>query len=189
MNVLDWFRRFWKFLKEDSWQSWIVSLILAFVVIKFVFFPLLSFVMGTSLPLVVVESCSMYHSAGFDEWWNENGEWYELNGITKSDFREFGFRNGINKGDIVLVGGRGGFDVGDVIIFESSFRHPLIHRVVDLDLLATKGDNNPGQLGAEQDIPEEDVLGRSLMRIPYAGWIKLIFFEGTRPADQRGFCS
>jgi signal peptidase I len=188
MNVLEWPKRFWNFLKEDSWQSWLVSLILAFVAIKFVFFPLLSFAMATPLPLVVIESCSMYHGQSFDEWWQENGDWYEVNGISKAEFREFSFRNGMNKGDIVLVTGRGGYSVGEVIIFESTFRHPLIHRIVDENPLGTKGDNNPGQLAAEQSILEEDVLGKALVRVPWAGWIKLIFFEGTRPADQRGFC-
>ena len=61
MDVKESLKKFWAFLQEDSWQSWVVSLILIIIIIKFVFFPLLSFVTGTTLPLVVVESCSMYH--------------------------------------------------------------------------------------------------------------------------------
>ena len=83
MKIFDWWKKFWKFLKKDTWQSWVVSLILAFIIIKFIFFPGLSFVMGTSLPLVVVESCSMYHEADFEKWWESNSAWYERNGITK----------------------------------------------------------------------------------------------------------
>jgi len=55
------------FLQEDSWASFGVTLLLAFVIIKFIFFPGLSLITGTSLPLVIVESCSMYHHEdGFD---------------------------------------------------------------------------------------------------------------------------
>ena len=183
------FFRFWKFLKEDTWQSWLVSLVLAFVIIKFVFFPVLSFSMGTPLPLVVVESCSMYHSTDFDGWWESNAVWYNRKDITKSGFGDFPFRNGLNKGDIILVLGRGDYEVGDVIVFKSEFKFPLIHRIVETDpVVGTKGDNNFNQLPQEQEIPEEEILGKSLVRVPGLGWTKLIFFEGTRPLDQRGFC-
>ncbi len=189
MNKSNPIKRFWRFLNEDTWQSWLVSLILAFVFIKFIFFPVLSFMTGTSLPLVVVESCSMYHSVSdLDKWWNQNGLWYEQNGITKEEFQYFKFSNGLNKGDIVFVYGRGDRKIGDIIIFESEFRNPLIHRVVGLDPIETKGDKNPGQLDQELDIKEDDVLGKAVARVPGLGWIKLIFFEGTRSESQRGFC-
>ena len=77
MNIFKGLGRFWNFLKEDTWQSWLVSLVLAFLIIKFIFFPSLSFFLATPLPLVVVESCSMYHSAGFDSWWDSNTGWYD----------------------------------------------------------------------------------------------------------------
>jgi len=64
--------KFWKFLNEDSWQSWIVSLILIVLFIKLILFPGLSYLTGSSLPLVVVESCSMYHESNFDSWWDKN---------------------------------------------------------------------------------------------------------------------
>jgi signal peptidase I len=181
--------RFWGFLKEDTWQSWLVSLILAFVIIKFIFFPVLSFAMGTPLPLVVVESCSMYHSTDFDGWWESNAVWYDRKDITKGDFEDFPFSGGLSKGDIILVSGWGGHEVGDVIVFESQFRFPLIHRVVEINpVVGTKGDNNFNQLPQEREISEEEILGKSLVRVPGLGWVKLIFFEGSRPSDQRGFC-
>ena len=82
----NWLVGFWRFLKKDTWQSWIVSLILAFVFIKFIFFPVLSWVFATSLPLVVVESCSMYHPDDFDSWWSSNGAWYEAHAISQEEF-------------------------------------------------------------------------------------------------------
>ena len=189
MNVLGVLKDFWRFLKKDTWQSWLVSLVLAFIVIKFILFPGMSFVLATPLPLVVVESCSMYHSGDFDDWWNSNDLWYEDKGIEREDFEEFPFKNGLNKGDIILVTGRGGYEVGDIIIFNSEFRHPLIHRIVeDDDNLGTKGDHNFDQLPQEKNIAEGQVLGKSVARVPGLGWAKLIFFEAFKLPSQRGFC-
>ena len=149
----------------------------------------MSLVTGSPLPLVVVESCSMYHSNSFDKWYEQNGLWYENKKINEDSFTEFPFKNGLNKGDIILVYNRGNFKVGDIIIFSSDFAHPLIHRVVEKgNKIGTKGDNNFDQLEAEKNINSEDVLGRAIVRIPGLGWIKLIFFEGSRPERQRGFC-
>ena len=182
------FLKFWRFLKKDTWQSWIVSLVLAFVFIKFIFFPFLSWAFATSLPLVVVESCSMYHPDDFDSWWNRNGAWYEAHGMDNEEFEGFKFKNGLNKGDIVLVSGRGGYNQGEVLIFSSQYRYPLIHRLVRVDPYDTKGDNNFGQLPGETDIQPEQFVGRAVGRVPGLGWIKLIFFEGSKPKEQRGFC-
>src|SRR3990167_1672688 len=99
-------KKFWAFLKKDTWQSWLVSLVLAFIFIKFIFFPFLSWVFSTSLPLVVVESCSMYHQDDFDSWWSRNEAWYDSHGISREEFEQFRFTNGLNKGDIILVSGR-----------------------------------------------------------------------------------
>jgi signal peptidase I len=181
--------RFWRFLKQDTWQAWIVSLILAFIFIKFIFFPFLSFLLGTNLPLVVVESCSMYHGTDFDSWFGSNGGWYEeKRGISKEEFEDFKFKNGLNKGDIVLIYGKGNYKIGDVIVFESSYRHPLIHRIVREDEYATKGDNNANQLPAELNISPDAIVGKSVAKIPGLGWIKLIFFEKFRSPNERGFC-
>lgn len=186
--MMHYLKRFWAFLKEDTWQSWAVSLILAFVIIKFMFFPLLAVIMGTPLPLVVVESCSMYHSVGFDSWWDQNGPWYEQKGISEADFDAFPFTGGLNKGDIIVVWGHGTYEKGDVIIFNSEFRYPLIHRLVTDDPLGTKGDNNFDQLQAEREIAQQAVVGKAIARVPGLGWLKLIFFEGAKEEDQRGFC-
>ena len=185
---MNYFRRFWKFLREDNWQSLIVSLILIFLFIRFIFFPVVGFVFGSELPLVVVESCSMYHERGFEGWWEQNAPWYENKDITLSDFEQFPFKNGINKGDEIVVWGRSELRLGDVIIFNSEYTYPLIHRLVDINPLSTKGDHNPAQLSAEGDIPKDAVIGKAVLRVPALGWIKLIFFEALKPKGQRGFC-
>ncbi len=188
MNPYKTLEKFWDFLKKDTWEAWLVSLILVFLIVKFIFFPALSLLTSAPLPIVVVESCSMYHNTGFGEWWDRNGAWYESRGIKLEEFKEFPFKNGLNKGDIVFVWGRGEANIGDIIIFESNFKHPLIHRMIKKEPIGTKGDNNFGQLDEEKNIEQDKILGKAVARVPGLGWLKLIFFEGIKPAEQRGFC-
>ncbi|MBI3334072.1 S26 family signal peptidase [Candidatus Pacearchaeota archaeon] len=193
-------KRFWNFLKEDTWQSWLVSLVLIVIVIKLVFFPLLSLLTGTSLPLVVVESCSMYHATGFESWWNSNSVWYEEHNITKEDFEDFPFKNGLNKGDIIIVLGDHNPEVGEIIIFTPNTNaraaYPIIHRVITDFRISTKGDNNREQLTGNNNLQGVDetligrdrLVGKAVARIPIVGWVKLIFFEPLKPRDLRGLC-
>ena len=189
MGFIDAIKKIWQFLKEDSWQSWIVSIILIIIVIKFIFFPVLSFTTGTNLPLVVVESCSMYHESDFDSWWQQNSPLYESRGIVKADFEKYPFKEGINKGDIIFVLGKREYKTGDVIIFSAPTKYPIIHRVISLEPLSTKGDHNPGQIeGIETNIAKDSVIGKAVFRIPGLGWVKLIFFEPLKKPEDRGFC-
>lgn len=197
MNLKNSIKNFWKFLKQDTWQSWIVSIILLVIIVKFIFFPTLAFVTGTPLPLVIVESCSMYHNSNFNNWWNSNGAWYESHGITKEEFESFPLKNGLNKGDIIFVLGRTEKKMGDIIIFQAGSRYPLIHRMINEVPLGTKGDNNPSQIKStnndlgidETNIPKENVLGEAKVKvIPLLGWVKLIWFEPFKDPTSRGFC-
>jgi hypothetical protein len=190
-------KKSWDFLQEDSWQSWIVSLVLIIVIIKFVFFPVLSLLTGTSLPLVVVESCSMYHESGFDSWWSQNAAWYESRNITKADFEEFTLHNGLNKGDILIVTGEKRPKLGDIIIYDAGSNHPLIHRIISLDPIQTKGDHNIAQLVPgnnpygidETKVKESTIIGKASFKVfPLLGWIKLIWFEPLKAPQDRGFC-
>ncbi|MDP3881690.1 MAG: S26 family signal peptidase [Nanoarchaeota archaeon] len=226
MDVKKGLKRFWRFLKKDSWQSWIVSILLIIILIKWIFFPTLNFITGSNRPLVIVESCSMYHGltkeysttaqglqwtgkyklcgAVFDkderiskaEYWEACGEFYESKGINQSEFESFSLSSGLNKGDIVFVWGRSASKLGDIIIFETPAKHPLIHRLIALRPKATKGDHNEGQLAVnnnangidETNIAEKQIIGKAVGKIPYAGWIKLIWFEPFRRSDERGLC-
>jgi len=186
-------KKFWNFLwNDDSLLSWFLFLIIIFVFIKFIFFPTLSLIFGTSLPIVIVESCSMHHGEEFEVWWNENEELYKEFGITKNNFENFSLKNGFTKGDIFFVRGvdKENVEIGDIIIFTNSqYNKPIIHRVVDLNPLQTKGDNNQGQIPFEKNIDGDRIIGKSTqVRIPYIGWLKLIFFEPFRTESERGFC-
>lgn len=183
-------KKFWKFLNEDTWQSWLVSLVLIIVIIKFIFFPTLSFITQTPLPLVVVESCSMYHETNFEDWWTKNLGWYESKDIAYQEFKEFPFKSGLNKGDIIFVWGRSEYKLGDIIIFNAGeeYAKPIIHRLISTNPYSTKGDHNPSQASFETNIRQENILGKSLFKIPLLGWVKLIFFEPFQPVQNRGFC-
>jgi len=181
-------KKFWRFLQKDTWPSWIVSILLIVISIKFILFPTISLITGSPLPLVVIESCSMYHESGFEEWWIKNSAWYESNNITKTEFLSYSFKNGLNKGDIILVIGKKEYKKGDIIIFNAATAHPLIHRLINTAPLSTKGDHNTVQLSIEKTIAKEAVIGKSFLRIPLLGWIKLIFFEPFRPEYERGLC-
>lgn len=129
---------------SDSIWSWLVALILIFLIVKFIFFPTLSLIFGTSLPLAGVESSSMDHQMvndglgrftlcegiyskqqkqelghiDFDEYWDICGGWYVDNKhITKPVFEKFSMKDGFRKGDIIIVWGRFIPKVGDIIIF------------------------------------------------------------------------
>ena len=169
---------------SDSLLSWIVALILIFIFVKFIFFPILSLIMGTSLPLAGVESSSMDHQVveddlgslslcgryaknkvefiDFDKYWNFCGEWYEENEITKDEFSRFPLKNGFKKGDIVIVYGRFKPKIGDIVIFkanpESLAPRPIVHRIVKIDanIIQTKGDHNEKQLSKDNNYLKTD---------------------------------
>jgi len=198
-------QEFWNWLwNSDSWLSYVVFLIIIFVVIKLIFFPALSLIFGTSLPLAIVESSSMDHNsvitsgANYDlcgktfsnskffnlnEYWQECGSWYENKNITKEQFSEFKFKNGFRKGDIMIIFGKKteNLKIGDVLIFNGGSAHPIIHRIVSLNPLQTKGDHNAEQIGIRPDskgidetnIKESQIVGVAIAKIPYVGYLKI----------------
>lgn len=195
MNLKKRTKEFISFLREDSYPSLIVSIILIILIIKLIFFPLLSFITGTPLPLVVVESCSMYHETDFETWWEKNEAWYTNQGISKEDFEKYPFKEGLNKGDIIFVWGRGNYSLGDIIIFNALAKYPIIHRAITAEPYSTKGDHNSDQISYsnggnidETNISEDQILGKAIGKIPLIGWIKLIIFEPFRNPSERGFC-
>ena len=202
MKLKEFWKKFWFLLwKDDSWKGWIFSIAFLFIFIKFIFFPILSLVTGTSLPLAIVESCSMYHQgnlfSNFDEWWQRHETKYEEFNIDKGEFQDFIFRKGFNKGDILFIIGTKPekIKIGDVIIFDGGRQNPLIHRVIEIKQenngysFSTIGDNNNGQLIVEKDIVQTKIIGKAVLKLaPYVGWGKLIFFEPARDPSERGFC-
>ncbi len=202
-KVKKYWKKFWFLLwKDNSFKGWLFSIIFLFLFIKLIFFPTLNLITGTSLPLAIVESCSMYHQgnlfSNFNEWYDKHDEKYSEFIINELDFQEFSFKKGFNKGDILFIVGTPPENLkqGDVIVFYGNQKNPIIHRIINIKeengarTFSTIGDNNNGQLEVEKEIKEEQIIGRAVFRlVPYIGWIKLIFFEPLRTPSERGFCN
>jgi len=99
-RLKEYWKKFWFLLwKDDSLKGWIFSIIFLFIFIKLVFFPGLSLITGTELPLAIVESCSMYHKgnlfSSFDAWYERHDEKYAEFIINKLDFQDFSFMSTI----------------------------------------------------------------------------------------------
>lgn len=195
--------KIWYFIWEDnSIWSWIVNVILAFFLIKFVVYPGLGFLLGTSYPIVAVVSSSMEHTGNFDEWWSHSAPDYAKFGIAKEDFENYPMKNGLNKGDIVILNRYAPEKLkkGEIIVYWTKRADPIIHRVVAIDnitIMQTKGDNyntNRNQIihyvnalgqdvpkGSpdsikfhdETDIRKEEIIGRAWIRIPLLGYVKI----------------
>ena len=206
------FKKIWFLLWQDnSIKGWILSIIFLFVFIEFIFFPFLNFITGTTLPLAIVESCSMYHEgnvfSNFDIWFNEHQSKYESININKTEFQSFVLNKGFDKGDILLLSKANPdkLKIGDIIAFTSGAGGtPVIHRIIKIKeidgekIFSTMGDNNAGQLVPgnnyagidEREIKSSQLVGKTVFRIiPKIGWVKLIFFEGFRAQSERGFCN
>ncbi len=183
-------KKVWWFIwEDDSIWSWIVNIILAFVLIKYIVYPGLGLILSTSYPIVAVVSGSMEHDGNFNNFWEVRGAWYIDHNLTQEQFFDFNFRNGFNKGDIMILYGKKPRDigVGGVIVFRSNRPDPIIHRVVrkwEINgkyYFHTKGDHNTDSITSvgldETNISEDQLLGKAVFRIPLLGYIKIGFVE------------
>lgn len=195
-------KKFWQIVwKDPSPKGWLITIIFLFVLIKLIFFPLLSLATGTVLPMAIVESCSMHHQgnvfSNFDNWWERHEDKYNELEISKTEFKEFPFKRGFDKGDILFMvkAKPEKLKIGNIIIFDAGRKTPIIHRIINIKqenenyIFSTIGDNNDAQLPAEIKITEDKLISKAVFRItPSLGWGKLIFYEHLRPEYERGFC-
>ncbi len=215
MSIRKQIGRIWKFIWEDnSIWSWIINIVLAFILIKFIVYPGLGLALGTTHPIVAVVSGSMEHgisyeksigayticgkvfqagtSVNLDSYWRYCGDWYEKNTDIKLDqFSEFPLNNGFNKGDIIILKGEKAENIksGDIIVYQSGRPDPIIHRVVGKRaengryIFSTKGDHNPAPIIDstldETSISQQSIIGKSAIKIPLLGYIKIWFVELT----------
>lgn len=193
-------KRVWKFIwYDDSLLSWIVNIVLAFLIIKFLVYPGLGLVFGTNLPVVAVISDSMDHKADFNTWWGETpncqvntacaytqGAWYEEKGISKEDFLDYPLSKGFVRGDVISLKGADPKDIeiGEIIVFDVGGEYPVIHRVIEKKqegnetIFLTKGDHNPYPIENppldETHVLGSQIRGKATARIPYIGYVRLI---------------
>ncbi|MFH1212072.1 MAG: signal peptidase I [Candidatus Woesearchaeota archaeon] len=193
--------KIWKFIWEDnSVWSWIANIILAFIIIKFLFYPFLGLIFHTGFPIVAVVSESMEHNDGFYDWWYQDArcidgdkcaqwEWYLERDIKEEDFKKFDFSNGFNKGDIIFLVGKAPEEIkaGEVIVYQAGKAYPIIHRVVDsweqnsTIYFKTKGDNNPDSIQDarlnENKVSSTQLLGKAVFKVPWLGYVKIWFVD------------
>lgn len=201
-------KKIWNFFwNDDSIWSWLANILAAFLLIRFVVYPLLGIILGTSFPIVAVVSESMEHGLhndvlcgqkwdGFkessDNYWEVCGPWYEERGISKSEFASFAFQNGFNKGDVIILwrANKNNLNIGDILVFKGNRPQPIIHRIVKVfeedgnTFYQTKGDHNSDSIGGslgETKISEDRLLGKGVVRVPYLGWLKILFVDIVRP--------
>ena len=205
-------KKMWTFFwNDDSVWSWLANVIVAFLVIRFIFYPVLGIVLGTSFPIVAVVSESMEHGLyqerlcgiefieyreSFNNYWQVCGSWYQEQNISKEEFKEFPFPDGFNKGDVIILwrAHKDNLHVGDVLIFQANKAQPIIHRVVRIweedgqYFYQTKGDHNQishAQEIMETKISEDRIYGKGAVRVPYLGWLKILFVDAVRPLGLR----
>lgn len=149
-------KRFLKWVwSDDSISSYLVFLALAFILLKFLIFPVISLGLNTSYPIVAIVSGSMEHdvtghqicgktlnedkSLDFNKYWHYCGDYYEKEfNISKQEFSEFPYSEGLNIGDVMILYGKEPTEIkkGDVIVFKPQnemfyqSKGPVIHRVV-----------------------------------------------------------
>lgn len=136
------------------------------------------------------------------DYWKVCGDFYEQNlNISQEEFKNFKYSNGMNRGDVIIVYGKNPEDIklGDVVLFKGQDKvtledgseeslffiqyGPIIHRVIDIEetngtfYFTTKGDNNPAIMQKETNIPQEDIIGVAVVRIPYLGSLNYYFYE------------
>tara|TARA_Y100000310_G_scaffold325814_1_gene389886 strand:+ start:316 stop:975 length:660 start_codon:yes stop_codon:yes gene_type:complete len=200
-------KRVWfLFWHQDSAASWIANIVVAFLIIYFIFYPALGSVLGTEFPIVAVVSGSMEHGIrgdlcgqefdefyeSFDNYWRICGSWYENIGISKEQFEAFPFKDGFNTGDMLILwrADRNNLEVGDILVFQAHKAQPIIHRVIRIweedgeRFYQTKGDHNARSITQslnEDKISEDRVYGKGAIRIPYFGWVKILFVDLVRP--------
>lgn len=201
-------KKLWTFLWDsDSLLSWLLNIVIAFLLIYFLVYPGLGFLFKTTHPIVAVVSESMEHDGSFEDWWNSptaicndiqctQGEFYNSIGITKEEFMSFPSYDGFNKGDIMLLKGYPPDEIktGDIIVFQTNRPDPIIHRVIMIEqedsyYYTTKGDHNTESFSTstlnEININEKKSVGyakynkvsKAVLRIPYLGWIKIAYVK------------
>ncbi len=192
-------KKAWHFIWEDnSVWSWIANILLAFLIIRYIFYPVMGFALGTSHPVVAVVSTSMEHPGGFDEWWNteccldnpklclvrkpQSEIYNDFYSVNKDEFREFSYKNGFNKGDLMVLVGPKSLEKGDIIVYVTDkYPEPIIHRIVRINettnVYSTKGDRNCRTADFEASVGEDQIIGKAVLKIPFLGWLKVLFVD------------
>ena len=126
----------------------------ALICFAILWYPLFSF--------TLVIGNSMDHGEDF---WREEGFWYEKNNISKEEFSSWPLQRGISSGNLLVTIPATNLAKGDVILFESR-GHLVVHRIISEHPLRTKGDNNSYILALERSINASQVISEVVLVLP-----------------------
>jgi len=124
----------------------------------------------------------------YNNYWNICGYWYEQRNITKQQFQSFRLNDGFRKGDVIIIwrANENNIQLGDTLVFQGNRAQPIIHRVVKIwekdgqKHYQTKGDHNSASitgLNSEEDITINRIYGKAIAKVPYLGWVKILFVQ------------
>lgn len=165
-KLLNTAKRTWNFVWHgESIASYVAFIIVAYLLLKFVAFPMFLYVFSLS-DVVAVVSGSMSHKGA-----NLNYTYYQWLKFNNLSDASFPFKDGLEIGDAVALIHTRDIKIGDVVVFYSGNRQ-IIHRVVAFNgtHLTTKGDANPYSLAIEINTPITEVQGKAILKIPFIGW-------------------
>jgi signal peptidase I len=176
-KLVAYLRSFWRFFWcEESLLSYLVFIVVFFLLLKFIIYPGLLWLLGFK-DIVAVLSASMVHNSFTQEnFWN----WLEKNNFTREEIESWPFLGGLNVGDAVTVVAVSPEEikVGDVIVFiKPGTKEMIIHRVIarhEGGYYTTKGDANPKVLRFEQRVPYQVIIGKARHRVPLLGYPRVL---------------
>jgi signal peptidase I len=175
----------YKKILQRNYVKTAVGIALIVAIVLGLFFGL-GLALGTSVPVRVVQSGSMCTTPGVCDGWTDV------------------FDQTLHRGDIIIIQGatpqeiNANYPNSDIIVYqnpEDPSATPIVHRVVAKDLVngtwyfQTKGDGNgdhwPAPVNSQaydsnqfwfsgEGVPQNLILGKVILRIPYFGWITLI---------------
>ncbi len=191
-----------KRIRQNKYFTSAVVIGIIIAVILGLFFGL-QLVLGTSVPIRVVESGSMSLSLNFI-----TGPPYSLNNFVQT--LEHPFDRTLDTGDLIIIQKVDPKDLNtnypnsDIIVYRNPTNPsdtPIVHRIVAVNKIngtlffQTKGDGNEQQWplippatiydsntvynGHRQGVPQNLVEGKVILRIPWLGWITLLLRDNS----------
>lgn len=160
-----------------SLTSHIAFLIIAYLLLKFIAYPVFLMAFGLN-DVVAVLSNSMNHGSQTINY--TFNEWLTFHGYNDSMINSWPLINGLSMGDVVTVI-PGDIKIGDVIIYYYG-NNLIIHRVINITVVnnsvyfTTKGDANPESMIFELMVPKSQVHGKAGIRIPLIGWPRTFLY-------------
>jgi len=201
-------KNIWNFIwHDDSMASWFVNIILAFILIKFVIYPVLGLLLQTAFPIVAVVSGSMEHDVTKEYSLTLQGEKIQTGRYRICDkihqesdnlnYNEYWQNCGdwyekinISKDQFKDFRFHNGFNTGDIMILHSKKNVKVGDTIVFfanrpepiIHRVVEVNEDMYRTKGDHNDradgwVNDEQVIGKALFRIPLLGYVKIVANE------------